>query len=61
MENYIKDTDKCVRQENCVLSAPEPQSDYERYCQQQADAFFDEIGDDRCFGDMAEGQFVRGH
>lgn len=36
-------------------------SDYERYCRQQADAFFDEIGDDRCFGDMAEGQFVRGH
>lgn len=36
-------------------------SDYEKYCQQQADAFMDEIGDDRCFGDMAEGMFVRGH
>lgn len=42
-------------------SPSEPLSDYERYCQQQADAFMDEIGDDRCFGDMAEGVFVRGH
>lgn len=36
-------------------------SDYERYCRQQAETFFDDIGDDRCFGDMAEGMFVRGH
>lgn len=36
-------------------------SEYERYCQQQSDAMFDDWGDDRCFGEMAEGQFVRGH
>lgn len=36
-------------------------SDYELYCKQQVEAFEDELGDDRCFGDMAEGMFVRGH
>lgn len=36
-------------------------SDYELYCKQQVEAYEDELGDDRCFGDMAEGLFVRGH
>ncbi len=43
------------------LAVPTQLSDYERYCKEQADAFFDELGDDRCFGEMPEGQFVRGH
>lgn len=33
---------------------------YEEYCQQQLSDMMDDIGD-RCFGDMAEGQFVRSH
>ncbi len=36
-------------------------TDYERYCQEQLEAFEEEVGDDRCFPDMPEGQFVRGH
>lgn len=43
------------------LAQPTPLSDYEKYCKEQAEVFFDELGDDRCFGEMAEGQFVRGH
>lgn len=39
----------------------EEMSEYERYCREQAEMFFDGIGEDRCFGDMAEGQFVRSH
>lgn len=38
-----------------------PLTDYELYCKQQTEAFMDDLGDDRCFGDMAEGMFVRGH
>lgn len=41
--------------------ARESLSDYELYCQQQVEAFEDELGDERCFGNMAEGVFVRGH
>jgi len=52
--NDISDAKECN-------SPNESLSDYELYCKQQADAFMDEIGDDRCFGDMAEGLFVRGH
>ncbi len=33
---------------------------YEEYCQQQLDNMMDEM-DERCFGEMAEGQFVRSH
>lgn len=36
------------------------QSDYEAYCQQQLDDMLDSM-EGRCFGDMAEGQFVRSH
>lgn len=36
------------------------QSDYEAYCQQQLDDMLDSM-DGRCYGDMAEGQFVRSH
>lgn len=43
------------------VQAKEQLSDYELYCKQQVEAFEDELGDDRCFGDMAEGLFVRGH
>ncbi len=48
----------CQRMEKQLA---ETLSDYERYCQQQIQDFEDELGDDRCFGDMAEGLFVRGH
>lgn len=34
---------------------------YERYCLEQLEAFEEEVGDDRCFPEMPEGQFVRGH
>lgn len=34
---------------------------YEQYCKEQFEAYEDEVGDDRCFPDMPEGQFVRGH
>lgn len=40
---------------------PSPaQQDYETYCQQQLDEMLDDM-DGRCFGDMAEGHFVRSH
>jgi len=35
-------------------------SDYEKFCQQQLTQMEDEM-DERCFGEMAEGQFVRSH
>ena len=35
-------------------------TDYERHCQEQLDKMLDDM-EDRCFGDMAEGQFVRSH
>lgn len=34
---------------------------YERYCKEQMEAYEEEVGDDRCFPEMPEGQFVRGH
>jgi len=37
-----------------------PPLDYESYCQQQLNDMLDDM-DGRCFGDMAEGQFVRSH
>lgn len=43
------------------VQTKESLSDYELYCQQQVEAFEDELGDERCFGSMAEGVFVRGH
>lgn len=51
-----KDSGKTVEPEKTEVL-----SDYELYCRQQADAFDDELGDERCFGNMAEGVFVRGH
>jgi hypothetical protein len=35
-------------------------SNYEKYCQEQLDNMLDDM-EDRCFGEMAEGQFVRSH
>jgi hypothetical protein len=35
-------------------------TDYEQHCQEQLDKMLDDM-EDRCFGDMAEGQFVRSH
>lgn len=40
-----------------VMKVP---TEYEEFCQQQLSDMMDDIGD-RCFGDMAEGQFVRSH
>ncbi len=40
--------------------AEDTKSEYEKYCQQQLDNMLDDM-EDRCFGDMAEGQFVRSH
>lgn len=37
-----------------------PPLDYATYCQQQLNDMLDDM-DGRCFGDMAEGQFVRSH
>ena len=45
------------------LSSPKQKqesTDYARYCQQQLDDMLESM-EDRCFGDMAEGQFVRSH
>ena len=35
-------------------------TEYEKHCQQQLDNMLDDM-EDRCFGEMAEGQFVRSH
>lgn len=35
-------------------------TEYEKHCQQQLDNMLDNM-EDRCFGEMAEGQFVRSH
>lgn len=40
---------------------PKQLSAYEQYCQQMAQAQEEEMDDDRCFPEMAEGQFVRSH
>ena len=40
--------------------AKDTKGEYEKYCQQQLDNMLDDM-EDRCFGDMAEGQFVRSH
>lgn len=34
--------------------------EYEKFCKEQLDNMLDDM-EDRCFGDMAEGQFVRSH
>ncbi|MCR5313441.1 MAG: hypothetical protein K6E54_07345 [Bacteroidaceae bacterium] len=39
---------------------PEEKTDYEKHCQQELDNMLENM-EDRCFGDMAEGQFVRSH
>ena len=36
-------------------------TEYERYCREQALQQEEEFDDGRCFPDMPEGQFVRGH
>ena len=38
-----------------------PQSDYDRYLEEQLQAMEEETPDDRCYPEMPEGQFVRGH
>ena len=40
--------------------AKDTKGEYEKYCQQQLDNMLDDM-EDRCIGDMAEGQFVRSH
>jgi len=40
--------------------APEEKSEYEKHCQEKLDNMLDDM-EDRCFGEMAEGQFVRSH
>ena len=61
MEDSKLDADEMVGTEHEASQTDEHLSDYERYCREQADMWMDELGDDRCFGEMAEGQFVRGH
>lgn len=56
-EQKIESTDTSTQIEQ---NAETPPSDYETYCQQQLDDMLDNM-DGRCFGDMAEGQFVRSH
>ncbi|MCQ2258915.1 MAG: hypothetical protein MJZ41_13130 [Bacteroidaceae bacterium] len=51
--NNTVNTDKSTK-DNAALT------DYEIYCQQQLDNMLDDM-EDRCFGEMAEGQFVRSH
>lgn len=36
-------------------------TEYEKYCQQQALEQEEEFDEERCFPEMPEGQFVRGH
>lgn len=43
-----------------VIEVEEELSEYEKYCKEQAEVFFDDM-EDRCFGDMMEGHFVRSH
>ena len=43
-----------------VKNNAEVKTDYEKYCQEQLDNMLDDM-EDRCFGEMAEGQFVRSH
>jgi len=38
----------------------EEKTEYEKHCQEQLDSMLDDM-EDRCFGEMAEGQFVRSH
>ena len=52
---FFPDTDK-----DKDAKAEDTKSEYEKYCQQQLDNMLDDM-EDRCIGDMAEGQFVRSH
>lgn len=36
-------------------------TEYERYCKEQALMQEEEFDEERCFPEMPEGQFVRGH
>lgn len=64
-QSYQLVFDKLPKKLREKYTTPQPEekplSDYERYCLEQAQAFEEELGDDRCYPDMPEGHFVRSH